>query len=97
MTDMCRIDTVGVIQRVKPLFKGHSDLTRGFAAFLPEEYKIDVQGDEDEVEMAHSSGGGAGGAGDVGGAGGVGGLNAQQAAYLHSIVSSSSFDPQFSS
>ena len=58
---------------MKQLFKGHPELTRGFAAFLPKEYKIDVQGDEDEGEMEDMSGGGAGGAG---------GLNAQQAAAI---------------
>lgn len=55
----CRIDTGGVIKRVKQLFKGHPELTRGFAAFLPKEYKIDVQGvglDDDEGEMEDMSG-----------------------------------------
>ncbi|RDX80436.1 Paired amphipathic helix protein Sin3-like 4, partial [Mucuna pruriens] len=35
-----RIDTTGVIARVKELFKGHSDLILGFNAFLPKEYEI---------------------------------------------------------
>jgi len=51
------IDTTGVIKRVKHLFKGHPELTRGFAAFLPKEYKIDVEHDDegedgDERNMA---------------------------------------------
>ena len=46
------IDTTGVIRRVKSLFKGHPELTRGFAAFLPKEYKIEVQDAEDEPEDA---------------------------------------------
>jgi histone deacetylase complex regulatory component SIN3 len=41
------IDTTGVIRRVKQLFKGHPELTRGFAAFLPKEYKIDVEHDDE--------------------------------------------------
>ena len=44
---------------MKQLFKGHPELTRGFAAFLPKEYKIDVQGvglDDDEGEMEDMSG-----------------------------------------
>jgi len=41
------IDTTGVIKRVKHLFKGHPELTRGFAAFLPKEYKIDVEHDDE--------------------------------------------------
>lgn len=31
----CRIDTTGVIQRVKELFKGHKELVLGFNTFLP--------------------------------------------------------------
>jgi histone deacetylase complex regulatory component SIN3 len=31
----CRIDTAGVIQRVKELFKGHKELVLGFNTFLP--------------------------------------------------------------
>lgn len=32
---VCRIDTAGVIQRVKELFKGHKELVLGFNTFLP--------------------------------------------------------------
>ena len=36
----CRIDTAGVIARVKDLFKGHRDLILGFNTFLPKGYEI---------------------------------------------------------
>ena len=32
---VCRIDTAGVIQRLKELFKSHRDLIEGFNFFLP--------------------------------------------------------------
>lgn len=35
-----RIDTSGVIMRVKELFKGNRDLILGFNTFLPKGYKI---------------------------------------------------------
>ncbi|KAF7829409.1 paired amphipathic helix protein Sin3-like 3 [Senna tora] len=35
-----RIDTAGVIARVKELFKGHKDLILGFNTFLPKGYEI---------------------------------------------------------
>ncbi|XP_048318177.1 paired amphipathic helix protein Sin3-like 4 isoform X1 [Ziziphus jujuba] len=35
-----RIDTAGVIERVKDLFKGHRDLILGFNTFLPKGYEI---------------------------------------------------------
>ncbi|CAJ1939998.1 unnamed protein product [Sphenostylis stenocarpa] len=35
-----RIDTTGVIARVKDLFKGHKDLILGFNTFLPKGYEI---------------------------------------------------------
>ncbi|WVZ22204.1 hypothetical protein V8G54_000748 [Vigna mungo] len=35
-----RIDTTGVIARVKELFKGHKDLILGFNTFLPKGYEI---------------------------------------------------------
>ncbi|KAJ4974388.1 hypothetical protein NE237_007562 [Protea cynaroides] len=35
-----RIDTTGVISRVKELFKGHRDLILGFNTFLPKGYEI---------------------------------------------------------
>jgi len=37
---ICRIDTSGVIARVKELFKGHKDLILGFNTFLPKGYEI---------------------------------------------------------
>lgn len=36
----CRVDTNGVIARVKELFKGYDDLLLGFNTFLPKGYKI---------------------------------------------------------
>ncbi|XWS40811.1 hypothetical protein CRYUN_Cryun17cG0027500 [Craigia yunnanensis] len=42
-----RTDTVGVIARVKELFKGHNNLIYGFNTFLPKGYEITL--DEDEV------------------------------------------------
>ncbi len=32
---MCRVDTAGVIIKVKELFKGHRELILGFNTFLP--------------------------------------------------------------
>lgn len=43
-----RIDTVGVIARVKDLFKGHPRLILGFNTFLPKGYEITLN-DEDEA------------------------------------------------
>ncbi|XP_010272120.1 PREDICTED: paired amphipathic helix protein Sin3-like 4 isoform X1 [Nelumbo nucifera] len=43
-----RIDTTGVISRVKELFKGHRDLILGFNTFLPKGYEITLPL-EDEV------------------------------------------------
>lgn len=37
---LVRIDTTGVIARVKELFKGHRDLILGFNTFLPKGYEI---------------------------------------------------------
>ncbi|KDP45895.1 hypothetical protein JCGZ_15455 [Jatropha curcas] len=37
-----RINIIGVIARVKNLFKGHDDLILGFNTFLPEKYKISL-------------------------------------------------------
>ncbi|XP_039024409.1 paired amphipathic helix protein Sin3-like 2 isoform X2 [Hibiscus syriacus] len=42
-----RTDTVGVIARVKELFKGHNNLIYGFNTFLPKGYGITL--DEDEA------------------------------------------------
>ena len=33
---LCRINTEGVIRRVKTLFKGHKELILGFNTFLPQ-------------------------------------------------------------
>ncbi|CAH9088055.1 unnamed protein product [Cuscuta epithymum] len=43
-----RIDTAGVIARVKDLFKGHPNLILGFNTFLPKGYEITLK-DEEEV------------------------------------------------
>ncbi|KAL6958690.1 hypothetical protein U1Q18_045413 [Sarracenia purpurea var. burkii] len=43
-----RIDTTGVIARVKELFKGHNNLIFGFNTFLPKGYEITLA-DEEEV------------------------------------------------
>ncbi|XP_058115500.1 paired amphipathic helix protein Sin3-like 4 isoform X2 [Magnolia sinica] len=40
-----RIDTTGVISRVKELFKGHRDLILGFNTFLPKGYEITLDDD----------------------------------------------------
>ncbi|PSS30420.1 Paired amphipathic helix protein Sin3-like [Actinidia chinensis var. chinensis] len=42
-----RIDTTGVIARVKELFKGHSNLIFGFNTFLPKGYEITVIDEEE--------------------------------------------------
>lgn len=42
----CRTDTVGVIARVKELFKGHNRLIFGFNTFLPKGYEITLDDDE---------------------------------------------------
>ncbi|KAE8721221.1 hypothetical protein F3Y22_tig00016563pilonHSYRG00018 [Hibiscus syriacus] len=42
-----RTDTIGVIARVKALFKGHNNLVYGFNTFLPKGYEITL--DEDEA------------------------------------------------
>ncbi|KAG4151231.1 hypothetical protein ERO13_D04G052000v2 [Gossypium hirsutum] len=41
-----RTDTVGVIARVKELFKGHNNLIYGFNTFLPKGYEITLHEDE---------------------------------------------------
>ncbi|XP_047314701.1 paired amphipathic helix protein Sin3-like 2 isoform X2 [Impatiens glandulifera] len=44
-----RIDTTGVIARVKELFKGHNNLIFGFNTFLPKGYEItDIEEEEEE-------------------------------------------------
>ncbi|XP_076908642.1 paired amphipathic helix protein Sin3-like 2 [Bidens hawaiensis] len=42
-----RIDTAGVIARVKELFKGHNNLIFGFNTFLPKGYEITVIEDDE--------------------------------------------------
>ena len=42
-----RIDTTGVIARVKDLFRGHNNLIFGFNTFLPKGYEITVIKEED--------------------------------------------------
>ncbi|KAL1218756.1 Paired amphipathic helix protein Sin3-like 5 [Cardamine amara subsp. amara] len=41
-----KVDTTGVIARVKELFKGHNDLLLGFNTFLPKGYKITLPEDD---------------------------------------------------
>ncbi|KAI3731490.1 hypothetical protein L1987_62678 [Smallanthus sonchifolius] len=41
-----RVDTTGVIARVKELFRGHRELILGFNAFLPKGYEIVLSQDE---------------------------------------------------
>lgn len=56
MVRVCRIDTEGVIKRVKTLFRGNKSLVLGFNQFLPPGYRIDTT-DEDRF-----NGGGTGAA-----------------------------------
>lgn len=44
----CRIDTAGVIGRVKELFKGHRDLILGFNTFLPKGYEITLPSEDEQ-------------------------------------------------
>lgn len=37
------VDTIGVINRVKTLFRGYNKLILGFNTFLPEGYKIEMR------------------------------------------------------
>ncbi|KAF7809233.1 paired amphipathic helix protein Sin3-like 4 isoform X1 [Senna tora] len=43
-----RVDTVGVIARVKELFKGHRDLILGFNTFLPKGFEITLPLDDEQ-------------------------------------------------
>ncbi|XP_039017824.1 paired amphipathic helix protein Sin3-like 4 isoform X2 [Hibiscus syriacus] len=43
-----RIDTAGVIERVKELFKGYRDLILGFNTFLPKGYEITLPLDDEQ-------------------------------------------------
>lgn len=47
---MCRINTAGVITRVKELFKGHRDLILGFNTFLPKGYEITLPIEEEPAK-----------------------------------------------
>lgn len=49
----CRVDTNGVIARVKDLFKGYDDLLLGFNTFLPKGYKITLPEDEKPKKPVH--------------------------------------------
>ncbi|KAL5552983.1 hypothetical protein UlMin_040384 [Ulmus minor] len=44
-----RIDTTGVIRRVKELFKGHRDLILGFNTFLPKGFEITLPLDDEHA------------------------------------------------
>ncbi|KAG6520399.1 hypothetical protein ZIOFF_017449 [Zingiber officinale] len=46
-----RIDTNGVIARVKELFKGHRDLILGFNTFLPKGYEIKLPEEKKPIEF----------------------------------------------
>ncbi|KAJ6845405.1 paired amphipathic helix protein Sin3-like 4 [Iris pallida] len=46
-----RVDTTGVILRVKELFKGHNNLILGFNTFLPKGYEIKLPDDKKPVEF----------------------------------------------
>lgn len=45
-----RVDTAGVIVRVKELFKGHRELILGFNTFLPKGYEIEMPLHEEEEQ-----------------------------------------------
>ena len=45
---ICRIDTAGVIARVKELFKGHRNLILGFNTFLPKGYEITLPSEDEQ-------------------------------------------------
>ncbi|GAB4820057.1 hypothetical protein N2152v2_007103 [Parachlorella kessleri] len=47
-----QIDTAGVIEKVKELFKGHDELILGFNTFLPKGYEIKVDGSTTTPETA---------------------------------------------
>jgi len=47
-----RVDTAGVITRVKDLFKGHRNLILGFNTFLPRGYEITLPLEEDKKQPA---------------------------------------------
>ncbi|GLU02000.1 hypothetical protein SLE2022_192730 [Rubroshorea leprosula] len=47
-----KIDTAGVIARVKELFKGHNNLLYGFNTFLPKEYEITLDDHDKPLEKS---------------------------------------------
>ena len=51
----CRIDTTGLVSRVKELFKGHKDLILGFNTFLPSEHKITLPLEDEQPHKNKSS------------------------------------------
>jgi len=50
---VCRIDTMGVINRVSELFDGHTELIVGFNTFLPPGYKIEMNSTSDSISVYH--------------------------------------------
>lgn len=46
----CRIDTSGVILKVKELFRGDRDLILGFNAFLPKGYEITLPPEDEPLQ-----------------------------------------------
>jgi len=46
-----RIDTPGVILRVKTLFKGHPDLIEGFNNYLPPGYNIEADEEDEAMDV----------------------------------------------
>jgi histone deacetylase complex regulatory component SIN3 len=50
----CRIDTNGVIIRVKTLFNGYPELILGFNAFLPKGYAIKLQEEKKPVDFVEA-------------------------------------------
>lgn len=56
----CRIDTSGVIVRVKQLFKGHRELILGFNTFLPKVRRQRKQADQRLPQRSTTGGSGKG-------------------------------------
>lgn len=50
-----RIDRKDVIARVKDLLKGHDDLILGFNTFLPKEYQITIQLEDQQQQQQQSA------------------------------------------
>lgn len=46
---VCRVDTRGVISRVKELFKGNRDLILGFNTFLPKGHEIKLPLEDEQL------------------------------------------------